>query len=64
MKFYANDSAITHPLVSPLAARSWENCPPVYLCVGDECLRDSNCKDKIILGSSSINTSMAADQLT
>lgn len=42
--FYADDSAITHPLVSPLTAKSWEGCPPVWLCVGDECLRDSNCK--------------------
>ncbi|KAI5795400.1 Alpha/Beta hydrolase protein [Peziza echinospora] len=40
--FYANDSAITHPLVSPLAAKSWAGCPPVWACVGDECLRDSN----------------------
>ncbi|KAF8473209.1 Alpha/Beta hydrolase protein [Kalaharituber pfeilii] len=40
--FYANNTAITHPLVSPMAAKSWKGCPPVWLCVGDECLRDSN----------------------
>jgi len=41
--FYADDTAITHPLVSPVMARGWEGCPPVWWCVGDECLRDSNC---------------------
>ncbi|KAF8433384.1 Alpha/Beta hydrolase protein [Terfezia claveryi] len=40
--FYADDTAITHPLVSPVMARGWEGCPPVWWCVGDECLRDSN----------------------
>lgn len=40
---HADDTAITHPLVSPVMAKSWEGCPPVWWCVGDECMRDSNC---------------------
>jgi len=39
---YVDDTAITHPLVSPLMSPTWAGCPPVWLCVGDECLRDSN----------------------
>lgn len=40
---YAPDALITHPLVSPIAAESWKGSPPVWMSVGDECLRDSNC---------------------
>ena len=35
-------SLLDHPLASPLAASSWENSPPLYLCTGDECLHDED----------------------
>lgn len=41
--FYAADALIAHPLVSPITAESWKGSPPVWMSVGDECLRDSNC---------------------
>ncbi|KAG0642619.1 Alpha/Beta hydrolase protein [Tuber brumale] len=41
--FYAPDQLITHPLVSPIIAESWHGSPPIWICIGDECLRDSNC---------------------
>ena len=31
-----------HPLVSPLAATSWEGSPPLWLCTGQELLRDED----------------------
>jgi acetyl esterase/lipase len=37
---YCDGGALTHPLVSPLRARSWEGCPPIYFCVGEELLTD------------------------
>ncbi|RPB03393.1 alpha/beta-hydrolase [Choiromyces venosus 120613-1] len=40
--FYAPDELITHPLVSPIVAESWHGSPPIWMGVGDECLRDSN----------------------
>lgn len=40
---YTSDALITHPLVSPITAESWKGSPPVWMSVGDECLRDSNC---------------------
>ncbi|KAL7270934.1 hypothetical protein RUND412_006338 [Rhizina undulata] len=40
-KFYAPNSLILHPLVSPMMAKSWAGAPPVWISVGDECLRDS-----------------------
>ncbi|CAZ84646.1 unnamed protein product [Tuber melanosporum] len=40
--FYAPDELITHPLVSPIIAESWHGSPPIWVCIGDECLRDSN----------------------
>lgn len=39
---YAHDTALTHPLVSPLAARDWQNSPPVFVSVGQEMLRDED----------------------
>ncbi|KAH9871677.1 hypothetical protein J1614_005932 [Plenodomus biglobosus] len=37
---YAHDSALLHPLVSPLAAHDWAASPPVFISVGEEMLRD------------------------
>ncbi|PUU76595.1 Alpha/Beta hydrolase protein, partial [Tuber borchii] len=39
---YAPDELINHPLVSPIGAESWYGSPPIWMCVGDECLRDTN----------------------
>lgn len=33
---------LDHSLVSPLAAESWTNAPPIWLCTGQECLRDED----------------------
>ncbi|KAM0459957.1 hypothetical protein ACHAO4_002083 [Trichoderma viride] len=38
---YANDDALLHPLVSPATVRDWTGCPPVWICVGEECLADA-----------------------
>ncbi|PWW80127.1 alpha/beta-hydrolase [Tuber magnatum] len=40
--FYAPDELISHPLVSPISAESWHGSPPIWMCIGDECMRDSN----------------------
>ena len=39
---YCNASMVSHPLVSPLFARSasWEGAPPVYVCVGWDGMQD------------------------
>lgn len=37
---YANDDALTHPLVSPVTAQDWRGAPPTWICVGEECLAD------------------------
>ncbi|QDS75499.1 hypothetical protein FKW77_004822 [Venturia effusa] len=39
---FCEGSALCHPLVSPLAAMDWRNCPPVYITVGEEMLADEN----------------------
>jgi acetyl esterase/lipase len=38
---YANDDALLHPLVSPVTTQDWTGCPPVWVCVGEECLADA-----------------------
>lgn len=38
--FFCDLSLLDHPLVSPLAAGSWENSPPMFLCLGQEMLAD------------------------
>ncbi|KAL7927075.1 alpha/beta hydrolase fold domain-containing protein [Trichoderma austrokoningii] len=38
---YANDDALLHPLVSPVTVRDWTGCPPIWVCVGEECLADA-----------------------
>lgn len=38
-------SLLTHPLVSPMLAKSWENSPPMWLSTGQEMLSD---EDKIL----------------
>lgn len=40
---YTASQLITHPLVSPITAESWRGSPPVWISVGDECLRDGIC---------------------
>ncbi|KAI9815274.1 MAG: hypothetical protein M1827_002754 [Pycnora praestabilis] len=37
---YTDASALCHPLVSPLAAKSWQGAPPLYLVYGEEMLLD------------------------
>ncbi|KAF2803686.1 alpha/beta-hydrolase [Mytilinidion resinicola] len=37
---FCEGSALCHPLVSPLAAMSWENSPPIFVVSGDETLAD------------------------
>jgi acetyl esterase/lipase len=39
---YCNSPAMTHPLVSPLAAKDWKNTPPIFFSVGEEMLRDED----------------------
>ncbi|CCX30808.1 alpha/beta hydrolase fold-domain-containing protein [Pyronema domesticum] len=41
-QMYCPDALMTNPLASPLLAESWEGAPPVWMSIGDECLRDSN----------------------
>ncbi|EAW09730.1 alpha/beta hydrolase [Aspergillus clavatus NRRL 1] len=40
--FFANATAILHPLVSPLASRKeiWKDSPPVFMSIGEEGLTD------------------------
>ncbi|RPB11035.1 alpha/beta-hydrolase [Morchella conica CCBAS932] len=40
--FYTHDALVAHPLVSPIMAESWSGSPPMWISVGDECLRDAN----------------------
>jgi acetyl esterase/lipase len=40
---YCDDSAMCHPLVSPMAALDWRNSPPVFINCGEEMLADE-CK--------------------
>jgi len=37
---YCNTSMLSHPLVNPIAAGDWSGSPPVFICVGQECLTD------------------------
>lgn len=39
---YCADALITHPLVTLLAAKSWEGCPPVFISTGWELLADED----------------------
>jgi acetyl esterase/lipase len=39
---YCEGSALLHPLVSPLAAPSWEGAPPLFFSLGQEMLRDED----------------------
>lgn len=39
---FCEGSALCHPLVSPLSAMDWRNCPPVFITVGEEMLADEN----------------------
>ncbi|KAI9717277.1 MAG: hypothetical protein M1812_004804 [Candelaria pacifica] len=40
--FYTDTSALCHPLVSPVAAKSWEGAPPMWIMCGEEMLADEN----------------------
>ncbi|KAF1816885.1 lipase/esterase [Eremomyces bilateralis CBS 781.70] len=40
---FCEGSALCHPLVSPLAAKSWEGSPPIFVVCGEEMLTDE-CK--------------------
>jgi acetyl esterase/lipase len=42
---YADDVVLTHPLVSPIIARSWEGACPIYMQTGEELLSD---EDKVV----------------
>ena len=37
---YAEDACLAHPICSPLAAKSWEGCCPIYMDTGTELLTD------------------------
>ncbi|KAF4629470.1 hypothetical protein G7Y89_g8673 [Cudoniella acicularis] len=39
---YADDGFFCHPLVSPLAVKSWEGCCPLYIETGQELLTDED----------------------
>ncbi|KAI9704439.1 MAG: hypothetical protein M1836_007302 [Candelina mexicana] len=39
---YTDISALCHPLVSPMAAKSWEGAPPMWIECGEEMLTDEN----------------------
>jgi len=39
---YAEDAALTHPICSPLAAKSWEGSCPIYIDTGKELLTDED----------------------
>lgn len=41
-EIYCTASAMLHPLVSPVAARSWAGAPPVFFSLGEEMLRDED----------------------
>ncbi|MCJ1457342.1 hypothetical protein MMC28_007710 [Mycoblastus sanguinarius] len=34
--FYCETSMLCHPLVSPFAAKSWKDAPPMYIAIGDK----------------------------
>ena len=35
-----NDTVLHHPLVSPVAVADWTDCPPLWLCCGEEMMAD------------------------
>jgi acetyl esterase/lipase len=39
---YAEDAVLTHPICSPLAAKSWEGSCPIYIDTGTELLTDED----------------------
>jgi acetyl esterase/lipase len=39
---YAEDASLTHPICSPLSAKSWEGCCPLYIGTGTELLTDED----------------------
>lgn len=39
---YCEGSALCHPLVSPLAAKSWAGAPPIFFVCGEEMLADES----------------------
>ncbi|OCL09695.1 acetyl-hydrolase [Glonium stellatum] len=41
-EIYCEGSALCHPLVSPLAAKSWDGCPPILIVCGQEMLLDED----------------------
>jgi acetyl esterase/lipase len=40
--FFAEDDMLSHPLVSPLAAKDWSGSPPMWICTGEELLTDED----------------------
>lgn len=34
--YYCDVSALYHPLVSPIAVKSWKGCPPIYMAMGSK----------------------------
>jgi acetyl esterase/lipase len=41
-QLYADDAVLTHPLVSPIIAKSWEGACPIYMQTGEELLSDED----------------------
>ena len=39
---YAEDSFLSHPLVSPITAKDWSGSPPLYIGTGEELLTDED----------------------
>jgi hypothetical protein len=39
---YAEEGLLCHPLVSPMAAKSWEGSCPMWMVAGEELLADEN----------------------
>ena len=39
---YCETTALAHPLISPMSAKNWTGCPPMWLACGQEHVVDSN----------------------
>jgi hypothetical protein len=44
-ELFCDESAMCHPLVSPIAVMDWKGSPPVFICCGEELLED---EDKVV----------------
>ena len=51
---FADLSMISHPLCSPLAAKSWEGAPPLWVMTGEECLTDEDAVIAVMAASQGV----------